>query len=262
MEKPEELRVPETPEEKAAEELSDFGLQAIPENIKVVLALQATRQHPEGFQKTAASDSLDEVKRTMEENEIKRFVHAEGPYLWTHCRAALKAVDFLDIPADKKEDLKLIMLYHDFGKTSEELYKRKTVGEVQKKELKRGKLYRVAMGHASEKLPEIKAGFKANGILGRKLDIFMLVVENHMETSLPDMSGPKLVKLFEKFGKTDEERKEVAELLMLAVKADSRATLNIDLKENGEISPVMKNNWTGLDFDKIWQRYQEARKGL
>ena len=126
-----------------------------------------------------------------------------------------------------------------------------------KEELKKGKLYQPMPGHASDRLQEIEAGFRANGIAGRKLEIFMTVVENHMETSLSEMSGGKLVKLFEKFGKDDIERKEVAELLALAIQADGNATQHVALNDQGEPAISFKDNRTGLDFDKIWAILQK-----
>ena len=250
----------ESPEEKASEELLNLGLQSIPENIRAVLDLQKARQHPEGFEDIVEADSLEKIGKAMKDKNVKQFIHAEGPNVWSHVKFAVKLVDFMNAPEEKKDDLKLILLYHDLGKTTPGIENRPLNKDILKKGLEKGKLYQPVSGHASERLNNAEAGFRANGVTGRKLEIFMTVVKNHMETSLAEMSGTKLVKLFEKFGKNDEERKEVAELLATVVQIDSNAGSRIDLDENGEPAVLFKDNRTGLDFDKIWERYLEAKK--
>ena len=230
----------ESPEAKAEEELLDLGIQSLPENIKAVMELKKTRQHPE--------------------EGVKQISHAEGPDLWTHCKLAIKLAEFLDVSDEKKADLKLIMLYHDLGKTTPGMDDRPEIKKIQRKELDRGKLYKVARGHALEKTGDVEEGFEANGVKGRKLKAFMLVVKNHMETSLSEMTGPRLVKLFETFGKTDEERKETAELLAFVIQLDKNANSQIEFNEDGELATLKGPNTTGLDFDKIWAKYEEARK--
>ncbi len=255
--KPEKFGAEESPETEVSEELLKFGLQPLPENIQAVMELQRTPQHPKGFEDIVKSDSLEDIRKAMREKDIKHVIHIEDPSLWIHCKLAIKLVEFLDIPEDKKADLKLIMLYHDLGKVG--LKDTHDIKSIQRKELSRGKLYKVAKGHASERSADIEAGFKANGISGRKLEVFMAVVQNHMETSLAEMGAPKLAKLFEGFGKTDDERKEVAELLALAVQVDGNACAHIQFDERGELANVKKENTTGVDFDKIWARYQEGK---
>lgn len=259
----------ESQEVKAEEELLKLGLKTVPENIRAVLELQKTRQHPENFKfernKTVfykdivESDSLEYIGDAMKDQEISRIVHAEDPYLWVHCKLAMTLAQFLDIPQEKKDDLKLIMLYHDLGKATPGLEDRPDIKAIQRKELEKGKLYKVAKGHATERSEDIENGFKANGISGRKLEVFMNVVQNHMETSLSEMSGTKLVKLFENFGTTDEEKRETAELLAFAIQVDGNACQYLEFDDKGQLLNPKKVNTTGRDFSKIWEKY-EAEK--
>lgn len=255
-----ELGENESTEAKAADELLNFGLQTIPENIQAVLALQKISQHPKGFEDIVNSDSLEDIEKAMREKKISHVIHIEDPNLWIHCKLAMKLAEFLPISEGKKADLKLIMLYHDLGKTTQDMENRPDVRAIQKKELDKGKLYKVAKGHAVEKLNDVRKGFEANGITGRKLEIFMTVVVNHMETSMPEMTGPKLAKLFESFGKNDDEIREAAEMLALAQQVDGNATMHLQFTEEGELAQLKKTNTTGKDFDKIWNRYLESKK--
>lgn len=250
-----------SPEEKASEELLKVGLLSIPENIQAVIDQQKAMQHPEGFRSlTHGTGSLEEFGTAMKEKGIKQVIHAEGPNLWNHVMLGIKLVDFVNIPEEKKTDVKLIMLYHDLGKTTSGMADRQINRQILSKELGKGKLYQPTAGHAAERSQDIENGFKANGISGRKLEVFMTVVKSHMETSLSEMSGPKLVKLFESFGGDDDERKKVAELLALVVQIDSNSGLRFELDANNDAALFLKDNRTSVDFDKIWERYLEAKK--
>jgi len=251
----------EPAEAKAEEELLELGLLTLPENIKAVIDQQKTPQHPEGFEDIIdEKDSLEKIGKAMKEKNIRQVIHAEGPNVWDHAKSAIKLVAFLDVSDEKKADLKLIMLYHDLGKTTPGMRERQQNKEILAKELKRGKLYQPVKGHANERIKDVENGFMANGISGHKLDVFMTVVKNHMESSLSEMIGKKLVELFDGFGKTDDERKEAAELLALAVQVDGNAGPRIDLDERGEAGVFLKDNKTGLEFENIWKRYLDARK--
>jgi hypothetical protein len=252
----------ESPEAKASEELLYLGIQPIPENIQTVLELQKTMQQPAGFGEIVENmDSPEKLAPAMKEKHIKRVIHSEGPTLWAHCKAAARLADFMPVSDEKKADLKLIMLYHDLGKATPGMSNRPINRQILQKELGKGKLFQPAFGHAGEKMQDIEAGFKANGISGHKLDVFMTVVKNHMETSLSEMPSPKLVELFKKFGKNDDEKKEVVELLALVIQLDGNSAIHSQLTEEGEAVIELKDNRTGLNFDEIWKRYLEAKKG-
>jgi len=253
----------ESPEARASEELLYLGVQPIAENIKTVLELQKTMQQPAGFEEIVENmDSPKELAPAMREKNIKRVIHSEGPSVWAHCKPAIRLVDFMPISDEKKADLKLIMLYHDLGKTTPGMSNRPINRQILQKELGRGKLFQPAFGHAGEKLQDVEAGFRANGISGHKLEVFMTVVKNHMETSLGEMPGPKLVELFKKFGKNDDEKKEVAELLALVIQLDGNSAIHSQLTEDGEAVVGLKDDRTGLNFDNIWAKYQEGKKQL
>jgi len=245
---------------KAEEILLKFGLPCIPENIQAVIEQHRTLQQPEEFLGMFETDSPIELSRQMKEREIKRIVHAEDPSLWIYTKLAMTLADFMNISDDKKADLKLIMLYHDLGKVG--IKESREIRYVQRKELSRGKLYKVAKWHEGKRSQDIEAGFRANGLSGRKLEVFMTVVQNHMNTSLSEMSGPKLVELFKGFGKSDEERKQVAELLALTIQVDGNACLQTELCPDGELQSPKEANTTGEDFGKIWAKYLEAKKEM
>ena len=251
----------ESLEKSAIEELLNFGIQAIPENIRTVVELQKANQHPDGYEDILASDDLNEIGKVMKEKNIKHVVHAEDTSLWIHCKLAMKLAEFLPISEEKRADLKLIMLYHDLGKTRTGLSDETEIKMIQKKEIKRGVLYKVAKGHALERSMDIKVRLKANGISGKKLDMFMAVIQNHMESQLGDLPGEKLAKIFESFEGTEQERKEFAEMLAFAVQVDGNACLHLQFNEENELMQAKKENTTGKDFDKIWEKYLEAKTG-
>jgi hypothetical protein len=255
----EKLQDKESPEAKAEEALLRLGVQPIPENIRAAIDLQNTWQHPEGFEDIVESDSLEGIARQMKKKNVKQVSHIEGPKLWIHCKLAIKLAEFLPISEEKKTDLKLIMLYHDLGKTTPGIEDRYENRQTLKKARAEGKLYQPARGHALEQGERIEEGFKANGISGRKLEVFMTVVRNHMETSISEMTGPKLVKMFERFGKTDEEKKETAELIAFAIQLDRNANAGLGFNDEGELENPKKENRTGEEFDKIWAKYEEAK---
>lgn len=249
---------PESPEAKAEEELLKLGLTIIPENIQAVMDLQKTMQHPEGFERMVETDSLDELRKEMKEKNIKEIIHTEDPSLWIHTKLAITLAGLMDISEEKKADLKLIMLYHDLGKVG--MKDTPEIKKIQKKELEEGKLYKVAKGHALARSKDIENGFRANGLEGEKLKFFMRIVENHMETQLAQMPGHQLVSLFRKFGTDDEKIRDAAELLALAIQVDDNACSQVELRDDGRLGSFKEENKTGYDFDKIWARYQEAKK--
>jgi hypothetical protein len=251
----------ESPEAKASEELLELGLVPLIENIRVVLDYKNTPQHPEGYEKIVKNTtySVREIATEMEERGLDQVIHIEGPSVWDHCKGSMKLVELLNLPEDKKTDLKLIMFFHDLGKTAPGLKDKPENREILKREIKKGKLYQAMKGHAEERLQDVEAGFVANGITGRKLDSFMAIVKNHMR-KVAEISDAELVDLFESFGGNDEERKQVAELWAFVMQVDSNSTSSIGPTEDGELRTIKGENRTGLDFDKFWQRYLSAKK--
>ena len=251
----ENLEKLESPEAKAEEELLKLGLQTVPENIEAVLELQKILQHPEGSEDiTTGPKNVEELKAAMQRKGIKKVVHFEGQSVWIHTKLAIRLAEFMDIPEGKKADLKLIMLYHDLGKTDPELINRPINIDIARRDKAKGKLFQPKVGHANEKLADIEAGFAANGISGRKLEIFMAVVKNHMN-QLDEIGPVGLVKMFEGFGETDEEKEEAARMLALAQEVDGNATMYAEITDDGEIKSLKKENTTGKDFEKIWEKY-------
>jgi hypothetical protein len=239
----------------------ELGISPLPENIKAVMDYQKTPQHPKGFEDIVENPnySVGEIASAMKEKRIEQVIHIEGPSVWSHCKGAIKLVELMDIPEDKRADLKLIMLYHDLGKTDPGLSETSESRDIARRELRKGKLYRVTKGHAEEKLSEVEAGFMVNGISGRKLEVFMSIVKNHM-VKLHEINDKKLVELFDGFGGDDEEKKEAAELWAWAMQADSNSTSSIGLTEEGGLKTIKGENTAGAEFGALWQRYLDARK--
>lgn len=254
--------VPETNlEQEAAErELRELGIEAQAENAKALMEQRKTPQHPEGFEELLGNlDNPEELKRLMAERGIKSIVHSEGISVWDHSRLAIQEIETMPVGDETKRDLKLIMLYHDLGKTISG-QNEKNVEQTRKK-LEKGELHQAMIGHHKERLADIEAGFKANGIDGQKLRMFMTAVENHMNTSLLEQDPKKAAKLFETFGENDEERKRVVELLTLVLQADGNATQHVELVD-GELRYSKNEKKLSLDFESVWKKYEEGKRML
>ena len=249
---------PSQEKQKAAKQLADLGIETVEENVEALIEQKKINQHPDGYDKIMNNlDNSDKIKELMQAKQINSIVHSEGSTVWDHVRATIDEINKMEVSEDRKKDLRLIMLYHDLGKT--------TAGKSEKnakqteKKIKKGQLFQTMIGHAKENLDEIKAGFQANGLTGKKLDQFMTVVENHMNTSLLDQDPKKTVKLFEKFGETEEEKKYVVELLTDVLQADANGTEHIDLVDN-ELKYSKNEKKLQLDFKSVWGKYEEGLK--
>ena len=259
-----EIPPQETPEtnieEAAKKELSDLGIETSQENIEALMEQQKTQQHPAGYESLLASlDKPDELKLLMEEGGIKSIVHSEGLTVWNHVKSAIQEIESMDIANTEKAELKLIMLYHDLGKTTA-MHSERNIKQTKKK-LEKGELHQAMIGHHKEKLSNIEAGFRANNVDKQRLRVFMTVVENHMNTSLLEQDPKKTVKLFTGFGDNDEKRKKVVKLLTLVLQTDGNATQRIGLVD-GELKYSKNDKKLKLDFDSVWEKYEEGKKIL
>lgn len=245
--------------EAMGKELLELGIEALPENISAAVEQKNTRQHPEGFEEIFASlDNPNELKRLMLEKGIKSIIHSEGTSVWDHARKAIEEAGS-ECSEEVKKDLKLIMLYHDLGKTV--VYgSEQNVAQTQKK-LAKGELGQSMIGHPKERLQDIEAGLRVNGVDSRRLKIFMTVIENHMNTSLLEQDVRKTVKLFETFGTDDEEREQVVRLLTMVLQLDGNATESISLVD-GELKYSKNEKKLKLDFDSVWNKYKEGKQAL
>jgi len=248
----------DSPEMRASKELAELGLEANRENVEAAVSQMRTGQHPEGYE--AVVDSLGDPERLKEEMGrlgVKSIVHSEGRSVWDHAKAALTEIGDMDMSEDLKRDLKLIMLYHDLGKT--EVADNAENTEATKKKVAKGELHRSMIGHAEAKNDEMRRGLAANGVEGARLERFMTVIANHMKTSLIEQDPKKTVKLFESFGKDEAERQETVRLLTAALQADGNATEHVDLVE-GELKYSKNEKKLALDFGAVWGKYEEGRK--
>jgi len=249
--------------EEIARELLEFGLEARAENIQAALELKSTRQIPEEFADILGDLSDPEkLKSAMIEYDINVIIHSEGSTVWDHVRAAFHQVEILDIPDDQKKRLKLLMLFHDWGKTvvvAEPINIDQT-----RKRAAQGELAQAMIGHEKEKLSEIKAGFLANGVSEKELPSLTKIVENHMQNkvSFLEQNPEKTVKFFESFGETDEERKTMIELFVLVLQIDGLAAEHVSLSEDGELVYSKNEKKSELSFEKVWNKYEQSKNIL
>jgi len=250
----------ETEQMLAQKELQELWIETSTNNINALLEQQNTPQHPKGFEDiTSNFNNPEELKKLMIKMWIKSIVHSEWINVWDHSKMAINEIESMQIPEETKKDLKLIMEYHDLGKTTSR-QNTKNIEQTQKK-LEKWELHQAMIGHQKEKLVEIESGFKANWVDGQKLKIFMTVVENHMNTSLLEQDPKKTVNLFETFWDNEEEIKKVVELLTLVLQADGNATQHIDLID-GELKYSKNEKKLKLDFASVWKKYEEWKNIL
>lgn len=250
----------ETDEMRLQRELLVLGIEASPENIKCVAEQMRTPQLPAGYDEiTNNLNNPEALKSAMETKGVKSIVHAEGRTLWDHSRTALEQIDLLDISDEQKADLKLIMLYHDLGKT--EVWNNAQNQEATKKKLAKGELHQSMIGHDKAQLDGVRAGFSANGIEGAKLTLFMKVVENHMQTNLVEQDVKKTVVTIESLGGDDAGRRKAVELLALVLQLDGDATEHIELA-NGELKYSKNEKKTEITADMIWDKYKEGKEKI
>jgi len=241
-------------------ELSALGIETTPENIATLKEYMETPQHPEGFEEILSNmNSPDTLKAAMEKAKIHYIVHVEGATVWDHVKLSVQEIDTMDISDDLKYDLKLLMFYHDLGKT--EVWNNEENTEKTKQKLEKGELHRSMIGHAKAKLDEIRERLQANGIEGKKLERFMMVVKDHMKTSIPEQEPKKTAELFEPYGENDEERKEAVRLLTLTLQADGNSTNSARLID-GELQFSKNEKKLALDLDAVWGKYEEGKEVL
>ncbi len=256
------INLPFTPEERelALRELMSFGLEGNNENIEAVVSQMKLVQHPAGFKEILNSLGDEEALiKAMTERGINKIVHSEGANLWAHVKNALKEIEIMDLSAEEKMDLKLIMLYHDLGKTVVASNDKNI--EQTKKKVAKGELHQAMIGHHLEKLEEIRSGFSANKIEGSKLEIFMRVVENHMNTAILEQDVRKTAKLFDSFAEGEDEIKRVVKLLVAVLQIDGNATEHINLVDS-KLQYSRNEKKTAFTFEMVWQRYLEGKKIL
>jgi len=245
-------------ESQARKELVELGLETNRENIEAVVDQMSTRQIQEGYEDLIeAMDNPEELKAKMEEKGIKRIVHAEGLTVWDHVKATMAEVEKLGLPEEEDKDLKILMLYHDLGKTEAAVSEESQTAS--KKALKKGRLFTYMMRHASLRGDDITRGLEANGIKGRKLEIFQQVIGHHMETSLLEQDPKKTFNLFSEFGDTDEDRKEVVALLVQVLHVDGEATQQVELVD-GELKYSKNEKKQRLDLPAAWKEYEKGEK--
>jgi hypothetical protein len=242
-----------------AEIFSESGIENLEENIELVERQREIRQHPEGYDDILQNINDEKVLKTlMVEKGIRKIVHSEGLTVWDHTKKALEVINKRDdIPEEKKKALRLIIFYHDLGKV--DAAKREENIEKTKKNLEKGELNCAMKGHQNAELENIKKGLIANGIKEEELRTYMIVIENHMNTSLLDQDAKKIVKLFESFGDTEDKRKRVVDILSLVFEIDGSATENIKM-EDGQLFYSKNDKKIIINADDLWKKYEEGKR--
>lgn len=243
--------------DQARKELLELGFEASNENIENVIAQQNTAQHPAGFDEVLDKlEDPDALRTAMQEKGVTSIVHTEGRTVWDHARLAITQIDAMDVPDAEKHTLKIIMLFHDLGKSEVAGNEENTTSTQEK--VAKGELHQSMIGHAEAKQDEIRAGLAANGLDGQLLDLAMTVIQNHMKTSLLEQHPKQTVKLFDTFGTNEEERRRIVELLTRVLQVDGNATERIDLQD-GELRYSKNEKKLELNFEAVWAKYEEGR---
>ncbi len=241
--------------EFAKKELQKFNIRICPENINVVIKELKTPQFPPGFEEIVSNlQDHEKLKNAMRKFKIEHILHVEGPTLWDHTRLALLKTEKLNLDPKLKKDLKILIFFHDFGKT-QVFYNKENYLQTQKN-LKKGNFWQSMMKHEESGLEEIEEGLKANGISSQKIEKFIKVIKNHMRVSLLEEHPGKIVNLFETFGKNETEIKDFLETLALVFKIDNQATYHLKLNKNNLVFSIDKKR-TQLTARKLFACYQK-----
>lgn len=243
----------------AKRELLECGIEPKTEHITAVLQMMETSNFPAGFDDIIENLRVPEkLKTVMQERNITSIIHAEGATVWEHVKAVIKMIDSLEVPEDEKKELRLIMLYHDIGKT--EVWKKEENMFRTRKYLDEKRSLHVSMiGHEHSKLDQMREGLSAEGVDGQKLERFMNVILNHMNISILEQDPRKTFKLMEGFGETEEERKATVRLLANALVVDGLATQKVDLV--GDTLEYGRNEKKiAFTFETLWSKYEEGKQ--
>ncbi|MFA5107389.1 MAG: hypothetical protein WC497_03645 [Patescibacteria group bacterium] len=247
----------ESGDETFAIQLRELGLEANRENIAAAQEMQRVPNLPRGY--ADIEDSLDDLERlriAMEKAGITSITHSEGKTVWDHTRRCIHELEKLGLPADQNEELRLILLYHDLGKTEAIRFPWNISRTRERAE--KGKLQVAMMGHPEARLDDINRSLASNGLAGERLDRAMTVIQNHMRTDLLIMNPVKIVPIIESFGADDGQRRETLNLLALVIKIDGLGTQYTTLAE-GKLSVVHDVEKEHFEPEAVWKRYEEGK---
>ncbi len=245
--------------DKASRELVELGIQPNEKNIEAVLAQKQISQHPAGYEEVTDNLHDDErLRGAMQKHEIKEIIHSEGPTLWDHVKLSIKQINASDIADEPKQDLRIVMLYHDLGKVDADT-RQINIDRTQDNLDRKRSLHKAMIGHERYMTEDIKAGLVANGIQGERLHTYMLLIANHMNTALLDQSPQKTAEQVNGFGDTERERKEVIRLLVQVFHADGKATEHVTLVD-GILNRSINEKKANISYDQIANKYQVGKK--
>lgn len=249
-----------TPEEQQiAQELAELEIPVIPENIAAALAQKAVPQHPKEFSEVIQNLSdRTALKANMIEFNIVSIIHSEGTTVWDHVKRSIQEVDSLAVDTSLALRLKILMLYHDFGKTIVADSPINTKA-TQKRLLNRRSLHAAMLGHERNGFDVMKAGLIANGLDEETVHDFLTIIRHHMNTGLATQNPLKTVEQIDSFAATDAKRQEITQLLAWVLQVDGAATEHIDL-EDGELHITNNERKAAVTFEAIWAQYQRGKE--
>jgi len=243
---------------RAEADLGALGIESRPEHVSAIREMMMTSNFPDGYEDIVAKlGNPDELKQAMEARGISSIVHSESANVWEHSKLAIREIDNMGIPEERKKELRLVMLYHDLGKTTS--WRSEQNQTATNKHLEAGELHRGMIKHPEENLDRIRAGLAAGGIDESRLDILITVIKNHMQTSLAEQDPKKTVKTLETFGTNDEQRKEALTILVQVLEADGEATEKVEIKD-GHLVSTKNAKKLALNADQIWEKYLQGQK--
>lgn len=238
-------------------ELRGFNIESIPENIETVKELVKTANIPDGFEKIKASlNDPERLKIAMEESGIISITHSEGKTVWDHTRCCLAELQKLELDPETANDLRLILLYHDLGKT--EVGRRPWNRGKTEERIKKGVLQLAMMGHDEARTDDICRSLQANGMADERLERAMIVIKNHMRVDLLIMRPMNIVPIIDSFGHDDARRRKTLDILALTIKVDGLGTSYTKLTD-GELTTTHGVNKEHFDPETVWQRYEEGK---
>ncbi len=149
-----------------------MGLEVNTNNIETVLSLRSVRQLPEAspgdkqekldelysylleYNRQPSPEKEAKLNQLIQQAEVKSIVHSEGLTVWEHTRKTIQAIEKLKIENKLKQELKIVMLYHDLGKV--EVYDQAKNQQRTQQKLKQDIVHQTMIGH--EKVLLIKFG--------------------------------------------------------------------------------------------------------
>jgi len=252
-------------EEQNKKELLELGIESNEQNIEAMRLFMDTPQLPtenegKSFQGiidvlSKPEDNPEELGKQMQEAGIKKIIHAEGPTVWDHVKETIKVIDDMEISDDEKKALKVVMLYHDYGKP--EAAQLDDSKKVTTKSINRGELKVAMIFHEifdkleGDQRTKIEEGLEANGISKEDQKEWLTVIENHM---FPFKEKPDELRTARFINSLGDETDSILKKISLLTEADQKGTKVATLSPDGECKIESKF----YDFREIADRMKKT----